>query len=105
MLVLSQNPATGSRRAGSAKGDNTIVTQQRTTGGNATMELKAIATKGEDGRYFGKFPQYPGCVSEGDTVEELAENLTEAITGWIEIENEEVEAAMPEGGIIVSVEV
>jgi predicted RNase H-like HicB family nuclease len=41
------------------------------------------------GGFWGEVPALPGCYSQGDTVEELLENLKEAITGVLEVMEEE----------------
>ena len=38
----------------------------------------------EDGGYVAECPIIPGCVSEGDTVEEALANIKEAIEGCLE---------------------
>lgn len=38
----------------------------------------------EDGGYTVEVPSLPGCISEGDTVEEALENVKDAIQGYIE---------------------
>jgi antitoxin HicB len=38
----------------------------------------------EDGGYSGTVPALPGCVTEGETVEECIANAREAINGYIE---------------------
>ena len=38
----------------------------------------------EGGGYLIEFPDLPGCVSDGDTIEEAIRNGVEAMTGWIE---------------------
>jgi len=38
----------------------------------------------EDGGYTVEVPSLPGCISEGDTVEEALENIKDAIEGYIE---------------------
>ncbi len=37
----------------------------------------------EDGKYVVECTTLPGCLSEGDTIEEAIENITEAIVGCI----------------------
>lgn len=37
----------------------------------------------EDGGYWVEVPSLPGCISEGDTVEEALENIKDAIQGYI----------------------
>lgn len=38
----------------------------------------------EDGGYTVEVPSLPGCISEGDTVEEALKNIRDAIKGYIE---------------------
>jgi predicted RNase H-like HicB family nuclease len=38
----------------------------------------------EDGGYVAECPAIPGCISEGDTVEEALANIKEAIDGCLE---------------------
>ena len=45
----------------------------------------------EEGGYWAEVPALPWCISEGDNLEELKSNLKEAITGWLEVYNEELE--------------
>ena len=33
-------------------------------------------------------PALPGCITEGETMEELEHNLKDAIQGWLEVANE-----------------
>lgn len=37
----------------------------------------------EDGGYTVEVPSLPGCISEGDTVEEALENIRDAIRGYV----------------------
>jgi len=40
----------------------------------------------EDGGFTAYVPSLPGCISEGDTEEEAMENIREAITLYLEME-------------------
>ncbi|MCW2278585.1 type II toxin-antitoxin system HicB family antitoxin [Heliophilum fasciatum] len=52
-----------------------------------TFEIQHI--RDESGRYFfGKVAELDGCQSNGNTLEELHENLREAMEGWIEVKLE-----------------
>ena len=53
------------------------------------MIIKAIIHEAKEGGYWAEVPALPGCISEGDNLEELKSNLKEAITGWLEVYNEE----------------
>ncbi len=43
------------------------------------MKIQAVIHEAEEGGYWAEVPALPGCVTEGDTIEELQENLKEAI--------------------------
>jgi len=42
-----------------------------------------------DGGFWGEVPALPGCYSQGETVDELMENIREAIAGVLEILKEQ----------------
>ena len=48
------------------------------------MTLKAVIHDAEEGGYWAEVPALPGCVTQGDTLDEVKTNLEEAITGWLE---------------------
>lgn len=48
------------------------------------MTLKAIIHVAEEGGFWAEVPALPGCVTQGETREEIAENLREAVEGWLE---------------------
>jgi predicted RNase H-like HicB family nuclease len=49
------------------------------------MKFTVILTPdNEDGGYVAECPAIPGCISEGDTVEEALGNIKEAIEGCLE---------------------
>src|SRR4030066_386038 len=41
--------------------------------------------KAEEGGYWAEFPDLPGCVTEGDTEEELLEMAKDALSGWLAV--------------------
>ena len=47
------------------------------------MNLKAVIHKAEEGGFWAEVPALPGCVTQGETREELEANLQEAIEGWL----------------------
>jgi len=53
------------------------------------VKLKVIIHDAEEGGYWAEVPAIPGCMTEGDTTEELMENLLEAIEGCMSVEIEE----------------
>ena len=52
------------------------------------MKLKAIIYPAEEGGYWSEVPALPGCITEGDTMEEIINNLQDAIQGWLEVAND-----------------
>jgi predicted RNase H-like HicB family nuclease len=51
------------------------------------MKFNAIVHPAEEGGYWAEVPALPGCITEGDTMEELMANLEDAIAGWLEVAN------------------
>ncbi len=47
------------------------------------MKLTILCEKDEEGHYVMECPDLPGCLSEGDTLEEALESINEAIAGCI----------------------
>ncbi|MBW4561295.1 MAG: type II toxin-antitoxin system HicB family antitoxin [Mojavia pulchra JT2-VF2] len=53
------------------------------------MKLKVVLEPSDEGGYTVYVPSLPGCISEGETVEEALENIQEAIELYLEpLENE-----------------
>ncbi len=55
------------------------------------MKLKVIVHEAEEGGYWAEVPAIPGCATEGETFEELLQNLHEAVEGCLSVEVEPVE--------------
>ncbi|MEH1967956.1 type II toxin-antitoxin system HicB family antitoxin [Nostoc sp.] len=51
------------------------------------MKIRAIIHPAEEGGYWAEVPALPGCITEGDTIEEVMANLKDAIEGWLEVAN------------------
>lgn len=51
------------------------------------MKIIAIVHPAEEGGGWAKVPALPGCIAEGDTMEELIANLKDASEGWLEVAN------------------
>lgn len=48
------------------------------------MKLKVVLEQSEEGGFTAFVPSLPGCISEGDSKEEVLENIKEAIELYIE---------------------
>jgi predicted RNase H-like HicB family nuclease len=49
------------------------------------MKLRVLVHAAEEGGYWAEVPALPGCVSEGETFDEVLANIREAAEGWIEV--------------------
>ncbi|MDJ0632536.1 MAG: type II toxin-antitoxin system HicB family antitoxin [Xenococcaceae cyanobacterium MO_188.B29] len=56
------------------------------------MKIKAIIHPAEEGGFWAEVPAFPGCITEGDNMDELINNLQDAIAGWLEVANESQKA-------------
>lgn len=50
------------------------------------MKLKVVVHDAEEGGYWAEVPSIPGCATEGETFEELLQNLYEAVEGCLSVE-------------------
>ena len=50
------------------------------------MKLKVVIHKAEDGGYWAEAPAIPGCVSQGETYDEVINNIHEAIEGCLSVD-------------------
>ena len=50
------------------------------------MKLKVVIHKAEEGGYWAEVPSIVGCATQGDTFEELLENIYEAIEGCLSVD-------------------
>jgi len=50
------------------------------------MKLKVVLEPSDEGGYTVYVPSLPGCISEGDTMEEALANIREAIDLYLEEE-------------------
>ncbi len=55
------------------------------------MKLKVVVHEAEEGGYWAEVPAIPGCATQGETFEELLQNLYEAVEGCLSVEIEPAE--------------
>jgi len=55
------------------------------------MTLKAIIHEAEEGGCWAEVPSIPGCATQGDTFEELLENIYEAVEGCLSVDLKDVQ--------------
>jgi predicted RNase H-like HicB family nuclease len=66
------------------------------------MKLKVLVHPADEGGYWAEVPALPGCVSEGDTWDEMLANIREAAEGWLEVSAEQADTDA--GAQVVEVE-
>lgn len=55
------------------------------------MKIKAIIHEAEEGGFWAEVPALPGCSTQGETLEELTQNLKDAIALWLDVGEDEIE--------------
>jgi predicted RNase H-like HicB family nuclease len=50
------------------------------------MKLKVLVHKAEEGGYWAEIPAIPGCSTQGETFEELLQNIYEAVEGCLSVD-------------------
>ncbi len=48
------------------------------------MKIKVVVHDAEEGGFWAEVPAIPGCATQGETFEELLQNIREAINGCFE---------------------
>jgi predicted RNase H-like HicB family nuclease len=66
------------------------------------MRLKIVYEPSEEGGFTVYVPALPGCISEGDSLEEARRNIMEAIQLYLESDGD---GALPNGAVIEEVSV
>jgi predicted RNase H-like HicB family nuclease len=57
------------------------------------MTLKVLIHTAEEGGFWAEVPALPGCVTQGETEEEVRANVREAIEGWLLAEEDTLHPA------------
>jgi predicted RNase H-like HicB family nuclease len=50
------------------------------------MKIKVVVHEAEEGGYWAEVPAIPGCATQGETFEELLQNLYEAVEGCLSVD-------------------
>jgi predicted RNase H-like HicB family nuclease len=67
------------------------------------VTLKVLIHAADEGGFWAEVPALPGCVSQGETVDEVRANVREAIEGWLLAEDSAVQAKAADQIIEVAV--
>lgn len=66
------------------------------------MKLKAIIYRAEEGGFWASVPAIPGCVSQGETLDEVKANILDALEGCLAVREE---MALEEAGVVEEIEI
>ncbi|MSP42922.1 MAG: type II toxin-antitoxin system HicB family antitoxin [Alphaproteobacteria bacterium] len=55
------------------------------------MKLKVIIHEAEEGGFWAEVPAIPGCVTQGETFDELLGNIYEAVEGCLSVDIKDIE--------------
>lgn len=55
------------------------------------MKIKVVVHEAEEGGYWAEVPAIPGCMTQGETFEELLQHLYEAVEACLSIDIEDAE--------------
>ncbi len=67
------------------------------------MKIKVVVHEAEEGGYWAEVPAIPGCATQGETFEELLQNLYEAVEGCLSVDIAEPRAGGKERILEISV--
>ncbi len=68
------------------------------------MRFKVVLEPSDEGGYTVYVPALPGCISEGDTIEEALKNIREAIELYLEPVEDDLVSTMGEKTIVQEIE-
>lgn len=57
------------------------------------MKIHAVIHAAEEGGFWAEVPALPGCVTQGESRDEVQSNLREAVEGWLLAAEEELPSA------------
>lgn len=55
------------------------------------MKLKVLVHESEEGGYWAEVPAIPGCATQGETFEELLQNVYEAVEACMSVDIEKLQ--------------
>ena len=83
--LVKAGVVSASGKKAKARGKKTTAKKRRK---EHPVKLKAFIYEAEEGGYWAKVPAVPGCVSQGETLEEVKANILDALEGCLEVREE-----------------
>jgi predicted RNase H-like HicB family nuclease len=53
------------------------------------MKLKVVVHTAEEGGFWAEVPALPGCISQGESLDETLANTREAVEAWLDVSQED----------------
>ena len=57
------------------------------------MKLKVVVHEAEEGGYWAEVPSIAGCVTQGDSFDELLSNIYEAVEGCLSVDVQDIDVS------------
>ena len=54
------------------------------------MKLKVVVHEASEGGYWAEVPSIPGCVTQGESFDELLSNIYEAVEGCLSVDVQDI---------------
>jgi predicted RNase H-like HicB family nuclease len=54
------------------------------------MKLKVIVHEAEEGGFWAEVPAIPGCATQGETFDELLQNIYDAVEGCLSVDLKDI---------------
>lgn len=54
------------------------------------MKLKVVVHEAEEGGFWAEIPSIPGCVTQGESFDELLKNIYEAVEGCLSVDVQDI---------------
>ena len=67
------------------------------------MKLKVVIHQAEEGEYWAEVPSIPGCATQGETFDELLENIYDAVEGCLSVDMQDIPLAASDKGMEIPV--
>jgi predicted RNase H-like HicB family nuclease len=67
------------------------------------LRLKVVIHPAEEGGYWAEVPALRGCVSQGETLDEVVANIRDAAEGWLEAAAEQNPPEPDERALVVEI--
>jgi len=52
-------------------------------------DLVAYVHRAEEGGWWAEVPALPGCLTQGETLDEVVDNLNDAVQGWLSVQTQQ----------------